>query len=244
MRLVGAWITVVVVAAALATSCSINHRSSDYACTQQSDCEAGRTCVGGFCVDDGLPKDARTGVDATTPVDARPVVDAQPDAPVQPVCPSQCTSCNFAMHECRIDCTQTNCVTQAVVCPPGWNCDIACSTQGACDEGIDCRVHRSGLVPRPGVRQRRLRRQLPRAQLVPPHGLRHRRLRRPLPGRRLVSRRRLQRRVRVRRAVRLRRRVRAGDLQRVHVPRPRRTWLLLAAAGLRHLPVTGPTRTA
>lgn len=144
MKVVGAWLTTVVLAGALATSCSINHKSDGYVCTQQSDCDRiapGRLCLGGYCVEDRSPRDARIDTDA-----AEVPVDARPDAPQPPVCPSQCTSCDTTTLECKIDCMQSNCATQAVVCPPGWNCDIACNTLNACTEGIDCTMGASCTI--------------------------------------------------------------------------------------------------
>ncbi len=53
------------------------------------------------------------------------------------VCPAQCSSCDIPSHTCKIDCAVTSC-NGAVVCPPGWNCDVACSTTGSCRNGVTC----------------------------------------------------------------------------------------------------------
>ena len=132
MKLVIAWLSALVVAIATASSCSINHKSSDYECTVQADCDAfpGRVCTGGFCVTGDGPSDAR--IDGTT-MDG-PRVDAPTDAGD---CPAQCTSCRDDKHECVIDCATTSCNNE-IVCPAGWNCTIACSAANSCTQGIDC----------------------------------------------------------------------------------------------------------
>ena len=52
MKLViaGAFVTVAIALAAITTSCSINHRSDQYACTVNTDCTGGRVCENGYCV--------------------------------------------------------------------------------------------------------------------------------------------------------------------------------------------------
>ncbi|NVB79993.1 MAG: hypothetical protein HOV81_16475 [Kofleriaceae bacterium] len=116
------------IAVSATTSCSINHRSDQYACTKSSDCEPGRTCSDGFCI---------TG--------EGPVVDAgKVDAPKtpdggQPGCPSQCTSCNATTKSCVIDCAMANgACNQPIVCPAGFKCDIRCNQDNACRQGINC----------------------------------------------------------------------------------------------------------
>lgn len=126
MKLVVAWLFVLGLAVLTTTSsCSINHRSGDYACTKQSDCSGGRTCTGGFCVAPGGAVDAPVASDA-------PRVDAMMN-----VCPAQCTSCNFGSQTCTIDCAVNNC-NGPLVCPTGWNCNIGCTTTNSCRGGIDC----------------------------------------------------------------------------------------------------------
>lgn len=133
MKLMFAWFAVVALALVTAGSCSINHRSADYECASQADCSAGRVCSGGYCVVEGGPIDA-----AVPPVDgANPL---PPDAPTN-ACPPQCSSCNAATKDCKIDCAVTNCVGNSpIVCPAGWTCDIRCSTPNACRNGVDCRL--------------------------------------------------------------------------------------------------------
>ncbi len=131
MKIVAAWLVALSFAVVIASSCSINHKSDDYACQQQSDCDAGRECISGFCVVTGTtPNDARIDAPGDRPKDA-PAPDSQN-------CPAQCTSCNTNENTCIIDCAQTDCGNDPIVCPPGYRCDIRCSTSGACDEGIDC----------------------------------------------------------------------------------------------------------
>ena len=112
-HVVFAWITL---AAALAVSCSVNHRSGDFACITSAECGGGRVCSDGFCVSGDRPPDARG------------------DA-----CPATCTSCDLATRQCTIDCAvNPGTCNQQVVCPVGWSCNILCSTQGSCRSGINC----------------------------------------------------------------------------------------------------------
>ncbi len=130
MKLVLAWITVLAVTAISAGSCSINHQSDAFECTKQADCSGfpGRTCTGGYCVLPGGVIDAPKGNDGS-------MVDGASDA--SNACPAQCTSCEMASHTCKIDCALTSC-NGAVVCPVGWNCDVACTTANSCRTGVTC----------------------------------------------------------------------------------------------------------
>ena len=106
----------------MATSCSVTHKSGDYACTKQSDCNQGRQCVEGFCVISGA-------------------VDASTDSPRGDAnqCPAQCTSCNTGTHTCTIDCSagNSNCGSK-VSCPANWNCDVMCNANNSCRNGVSC----------------------------------------------------------------------------------------------------------
>lgn len=135
MKLVLAWIILLAVAAITAGSCSINHASDQFECTKPADCAgfAGRTCTGGYCVLPGGVVDAPKGADGRV-ADGR-VTDAAIDA--GNVCPAQCTSCDIGSDTCKIDCAVTNC-NAAVVCPPGWNCDVECTTTNSCRQGVTC----------------------------------------------------------------------------------------------------------
>ena len=128
MKLVVAWLSVLVVIAVSAGSCSINHKSGEFECTKQSDCGNGRTCTGGYCVLPGGTVDA--------PKNDGPITDGPP-GDVSNTCPAQCTSCNTGTHTCKIDCAVTSC-NGAVVCPPGWNCDVECTVANSCRSGVTC----------------------------------------------------------------------------------------------------------
>ena len=127
MKLVIAWLCLLTVTALGVGSCSINHKSGDFECTKQSDCSGGRTCTGGYCVFPGGTIDAPKG-------------DALTDGPKDgnnDACPTQCTSCVISTHTCKIDCAVTSC-NGSIVCPVGWNCDVACSTSNSCRSGVTC----------------------------------------------------------------------------------------------------------
>jgi hypothetical protein len=120
--IIGTLLGVVVAAIAVTSSCSINHRSDSYACTQNADCDGGRVCSDGFCVT------AASAVDA--PRGDGPRGDATG-------CPGQCTSCNTTQRTCTINCQLTNC-QNLVTCPSGYRCDIACNVDNACRNGVNC----------------------------------------------------------------------------------------------------------
>ncbi|MEO8703004.1 MAG: hypothetical protein ABI867_23360 [Kofleriaceae bacterium] len=118
------WIALIAVAIA-AGSCSVDHRSDGFTtCDNQDDCPNNQVCTNNLCIAPGVGMDAG-------PIDA-----SRPDALV---CPSQCTSCNLQTMTCKVDCavSAATCNT-AITCPPGWKCDILCSTQNSCRSGIDC----------------------------------------------------------------------------------------------------------
>ncbi len=130
MKIVLAWITVLAITAITASSCSVNHASDAFECTKQADCDKypGRTCTGGYCVLPGGVADAPKNTDG-------PMADGAIDAGNG--CPAQCTSCEMGSHTCKIDCAVTSC-NAAVVCPVGWNCDVACTTANSCRNGVTC----------------------------------------------------------------------------------------------------------
>ena len=132
MKLVALWLAVLAITAGVAGSCSVNHRSGDYACVTSAECSSGRTCISGFCVE--------TSSDAATP-DATPIVDADipPPPPDALVCPAECTSCDLAQKACTIDCAvNPDECTRQVACPPGWSCNVQCSELNSCRRGVDC----------------------------------------------------------------------------------------------------------
>jgi hypothetical protein len=112
--------------AVVSTSCSINHRSDQYACKSSSECTDGRVCDNGYCIVAG-------SIDAPRPADApKPNNDANN-------CPAPCTTCNIAQKTCTIDCQTANC-TNAVTCPAGYKCDIQCNTDNSCRNGVNCQM--------------------------------------------------------------------------------------------------------
>lgn len=134
MKLVVVWFAALAFTVMSSSSCSINHKSGDYECKVQADCEAGRLCLNAYCIVPGGVIDAPKLVDAPKR-DAPPMIDS----PMMNMCPPQCTSCSAGSMTCTIDCALGNCTgNQPVVCPAGWNCAILCSTNNACSNGIDC----------------------------------------------------------------------------------------------------------
>lgn len=109
-----------------AGACSVSHRSDGIAtCERSSDCAGNQVCsAGGICV-------AASAIDANE-IDA-PGIDAGR------ACPSQCTSCRPDRNECRVDCAISPATCNApIVCPPGMNCVVSCSTPSSCQQGITC----------------------------------------------------------------------------------------------------------
>lgn len=132
MKLVIAWLAALSIALISSSSCSINHRSGEFECTLQTDCDSGRLCLNGYCIVPGGSIDAPKTADAPRK-DAPMTIDAPMNA-----CPPQCTSCGDG-KTCTIDCGMTNCTgNQPIVCPSGYNCAILCSTNNACANGINC----------------------------------------------------------------------------------------------------------
>ena len=117
---------------ALASSCSITHKSGDFACIKTSDCNTGRDCVDGFCV-----------VSGTEQVDSPMTSDSRGSG--SNGCPAQCTSCSVSQHTCVIDCMGTDC-SGAIACPAGYSCDVKCDTDNSCRNGVQCAGTTSCLV--------------------------------------------------------------------------------------------------
>jgi hypothetical protein len=121
--------------AALATvcialaACSIDKRSSAFSCTTTSECDTGRQCVDGFCVESG----SGGSPDASSHKDGSVIIDAPSEQ-----CPPQCATCSVAEQTCNIDCTTTNCDAAVVQCPAGYNCTITCGMTQSCRKGVDC----------------------------------------------------------------------------------------------------------
>lgn len=113
---------------ALASSCSITHKSGDFACTKTSDCNTGRDCVDGFCVVAGTEQ-----VDSPMTSDGR----GSGSGSGSNGCPAQCTTCSVSQHTCVIDCMGTDC-SGSVTCPVGYSCDVKCDTDNSCRNGVQC----------------------------------------------------------------------------------------------------------
>jgi hypothetical protein len=112
-----------------AGSCSIDKKSDEFTtCERQGDCSNGESCINGVCLaPDDLP-------DANGP-DGNDMIDGGS------TCPSQCTSCRVqnGRRECIVDCMVSGPLCNApIVCPPGFHCDIRCSTESSCQKGITC----------------------------------------------------------------------------------------------------------
>lgn len=126
--LLGLVLGTTIAAVMIASSCSITHRSGDYACTKQSDCNGSRQCVDGFCIVPG-------SIDAPR-LDGRPGGDSNN-------CPAPCTSCNPTLKTCTVDCKLTGACNGTVTCPTGYKCDIQCDVDNACRSGINCQLGQS-----------------------------------------------------------------------------------------------------
>ena len=113
---------------ALAASCSLTHRSGDFACTSSTDCNSGRECVNNVCVVSG------------TAIDAPMTSGDAPHGDAATACPAQCSSCNTETHTCIIDCSITNSCANPVACPQmgNWSCDVKCNVEGVCRNGVTC----------------------------------------------------------------------------------------------------------
>lgn len=108
-------IAFVVITLVASTACSVNRRTEDFACANDTECAPDRRCdtALGYCV-------------IGTPIDAS--IDAISDGNG---CPTACNSgCDLTARTCDITCIGSNC--SDVTCPPGYDCTINCS-QNACD---------------------------------------------------------------------------------------------------------------
>ncbi|MEO8846357.1 MAG: hypothetical protein ABI591_33350 [Kofleriaceae bacterium] len=112
---------------AVATSCSITHKSGDFSCTKTADCNTGRDCVDGFCV-----------VSGTETIDAPVSTGDASHGDSGNGCPANCSSCDVTAHTCVIDCANGSNCTGPVVCPANYTCDVKCDTDNSCRNGVTC----------------------------------------------------------------------------------------------------------
>jgi hypothetical protein len=113
----------------VAGSCSVDKKSDDFTvCDQPGDCSNGLACINGVCQSPDTGNDAGDDPDGNMPPDGNS-------------CPSQCTSCRMqnGVRTCIVDCQVSGPTCNApIVCPTGFDCDIRCTTQNACQKGITC----------------------------------------------------------------------------------------------------------
>lgn len=108
---------------AMAASGCLETRTSAFRCDDGA-CEAGRTCVDGWCVEQG-----GGGGDSGPTADG-----ATPDAPFE--CPPGCDRCEGTT--CVFECATALACQELIACPPGTDCRMECGGGGACEGGIDC----------------------------------------------------------------------------------------------------------
>jgi hypothetical protein len=130
---------------ASSSSCFVNRVSERFACTTTEDCETGRTCDQGYCIDAPCPSQCSScNVAAMT----CQITCNSNRGCGDVVCPPgfECSiRCNNTDACDDVDCTQaTGCVIDcsgiascgAIRCGPG-ECEVECTGTGACPS-IDC----------------------------------------------------------------------------------------------------------
>lgn len=122
----------IVAVLAFVAACNVNHKSEQYACTKNLDCDPERVCNDGFCVQTGTIVDAARG-------------DAPKGDAGMTNCPPGCSTCNVQQKTCTIDCMTANC-TNTVSCPAGYKCEILCNTENSCRNGVNCQQSASCTV--------------------------------------------------------------------------------------------------
>lgn len=108
-------------------ACDVTHKSGEYACSKNTDCDSGRICNEGFCI-------------VSTPVVDAPRGDGPRGDAMGSSCPPGCTTCNVMQKTCTINCMSGANCTNTVTCPPGFKCDILCNTDNSCRNGINCQM--------------------------------------------------------------------------------------------------------
>lgn len=111
-------------------ACDVNHKSGEYACSKNTDCDSGRICNEGFCIVSEKTVDAPRG--------DGPRGDAMGSS-----CPPGCTACNLSEKTCTINCMAGANCTNTVTCPTGYKCDILCNTDNACRNGVNCQASKA-----------------------------------------------------------------------------------------------------
>lgn len=108
------WVVVAAATMALAISCLVDRKSTEFQCDDDADCADlpgdDRTCKDGFCVLES--------------------------------CPSACDSCSTGKI-CNITCATANECRTGVSCPAGYNCRFQCNqdcTPVTCTLAASCQV--------------------------------------------------------------------------------------------------------
>ncbi len=102
------------------SACSVQTRSGEFRCVNQSDCDGSRVCSEGWCV--------RPGNQAT---------DGGIQRDASSVCPPPCDSCSAGV--CEILCASFMDCREPIKCPSGLECEVTCEGSSSCDVDIDCR---------------------------------------------------------------------------------------------------------
>jgi hypothetical protein len=109
-------------------ACTINHRSGEFACDNNADCQGGRVCQQNLCVEPGTGPDPDGGM-------------PDPDGPEPFVCPTQCTSCVESTMTCNVNCEQPAAMAvcqQTINCPEGFHCVVKCPRSSASANNGQC----------------------------------------------------------------------------------------------------------
>ncbi len=118
--------TAIVIGLAVASSCLIDRRTSDFECDDMTDCTSDRTCVDGFCIiDDSCPP----GCDNCDRDNL--TCNANCNSP------NECGAFVCPMgFDCTIHCSASD-ACSSIDCSQATDCDITCDKPSACGN-IDC----------------------------------------------------------------------------------------------------------
>ena len=138
----------VVLLMAVAASCLIGRKSSEYECSSPDECDTGRTCDQGYCVEAKCP----SGCDRCDLIQKTCEINCgQGDRCGGSLCPAgyactiSCTgnnactaspTCAATARSCKFTCSGNNSCGN-VQCANGVPCDVNCATDGAC-QNIEC----------------------------------------------------------------------------------------------------------